>query len=105
MRLAAHVALGFRRPHHRVLGMVFAGRVVSRGARTALAPGGEFLSVDSGAPRLRAEDLEYLLGMAARGEIAPAIDRTYSLDQAADAHRYVETRHKCGNVLLRISRD
>ncbi len=72
---------------------------------TALLPGGVFSPVDSGTPRLRAEDLEYLLEMAARGELAPAIDRTYSLDQAAEAHRYVETGHKRGNVLLRIARD
>ncbi len=71
----------------------------------ALAPGGVFSSVDTGAPRLRAEDLEYLLDMAARGNLAPVIDRTYPLEDAADAHRYVETGHKRGNVLLKITRD
>jgi hypothetical protein len=31
------------------------------------------------------------------------IDRTYRLDEVIDAHRYVETHQKTGNVVLTIN--
>jgi NADPH:quinone reductase-like Zn-dependent oxidoreductase len=34
------------------------------------------------------------------GAYRPVIDRTYPVEQVADAHRYVETWHKVGNVVL-----
>jgi NADPH:quinone reductase-like Zn-dependent oxidoreductase len=39
-------------------------------------------------------------GHLARGGLAPVIDRTYPLAQIADAHRYVETGPKKGNVII-----
>jgi NADPH:quinone reductase-like Zn-dependent oxidoreductase len=36
------------------------------------------------------------------GEYRPVIDRAYPLDDAIEAHRYVETQQKVGNVVLLI---
>jgi len=36
------------------------------------------------------------------GAIKPVIDRTYPLEQAAEAHRYVDTDQKKGNVVITI---
>ena len=67
-----------------------------------LAPGGACISVDDGTPKLRREDLVSLGGLAAKGDIRPVIDRTYALDDIVDAHRYVDTGHKRGNVVLTV---
>jgi NADPH:quinone reductase-like Zn-dependent oxidoreductase len=34
------------------------------------------------------------------GRFRPVVDRTYSLDNIADAHRYVDTGHKTGSVVV-----
>ena len=53
----------------------------------------------------RAEDMDFLSGLIQEGELRIVIDRTYPLEQAADAHRYVESGGKSGNVVLTISHD
>jgi alcohol dehydrogenase len=71
-------------------------------ADRTLAPGGTIMSVDDFRPWLRAEDLLVLRRLAESGEFRPVIDRTYSLDQIAEAHRYVDEGHKRGNVIVTI---
>jgi NADPH2:quinone reductase len=41
-----------------------------------------------------------LLGRVARGELRVVIDRTFPLAEAAEAHRYIESRQAFGRVLL-----
>lgn len=72
-------------------------------AENALAPGGRALSIDDKFPRLRADDLLLLKRLAESGAIKPVIDRTYSLDEIVDAHRYVEEGHKRGNVIVTVA--
>ncbi len=48
------------------------------------------------------EDLAGLSRLAEAGEIRPVIDRTYDLDDIVEAHRYVDSGRKRGNVVLRI---
>lgn len=48
------------------------------------------------------KDLELLRDLVASGKISPVIDRVYTLDQIAEAHRYVEIGHKKGNVVIHI---
>ncbi len=67
-----------------------------------LAPGGVYVSVDHGRPRLRAEDLTVLTRLAEAGELTPVIDRCYPLARLAEAHRYVEAGHKRGNVIVTV---
>ena len=74
-----------------------------RRCRQVLAPGGVCVSVDDGKPKLRREDLVLLGELATKGEIRPVIDRTYALDDIAEAHRYVDNGHKRGNVVVAVT--
>lgn len=47
-------------------------------------------------------DLERLKQWLEDGRIKPVIDRSYPLEQAAEAHRYVETGRRVGNVVLDV---
>ena len=73
-------------------------------SRNALTPDGKYVSVDDRLPRVRADDLRFLTELAESGMITPVIDRQYSLERIADAHRYVEEGHKRGNVIVEVTR-
>lgn len=49
------------------------------------------------------EDIAFAVDLAEAGAMRPVIDRTYPLDQVVEAHRYVDTGRKRGNVVLRIA--
>lgn len=52
--------------------------------------------------KLNGHDLAYLADLASAGKLTPIIDRTYPLEDAADAVRYVETGHARGKVVLTV---
>src|SRR5690349_24123929 len=68
----------------------------------ALTPGGKYTSVDDRFPQLTAALLAQLTAWAVAGKLEPVIDRRYPLSQIAEAHRYVDQRHKKGNVIITI---
>ena len=52
---------------------------------------------------LRAKDLAQLRDMLISGELKPVIDRTFSLDETAEAIRYVEKGHVSGKVVITVA--
>jgi NADPH:quinone reductase-like Zn-dependent oxidoreductase len=70
--------------------------------KTALTPNGKYISVDDGSPNLHTEDLILLKELVEAGKIKPVIDRCYPLEQIVEAHRYVDQRHKRGNVVITV---
>ena len=70
----------------------------------ALTPDGAYVSVDQGRLKLLKKDLILLKQLVEAGELKPVIDRCYRLEEMVDAHRYVDQRHKRGNVVITINR-
>ena len=68
-----------------------------------LTSAGRYVSVTDGRPKLQVQDLVLLGELAEAGRLRPVIDRTFTLEEVVEAHRYVDSGRKKGNVVLRIA--
>jgi NADPH:quinone reductase-like Zn-dependent oxidoreductase len=61
------------------------------------------ITVITGPGPYRAADLQHVMYLAEVGDIRPVIDRSYPLEDIADAHRYVDTGRKRGSVVINVA--
>ena len=78
------------------------GKNPSSRSKRALEKGGVFLSVLGSASEQNG-DFTLLTELIEAGKIRPVIDRRYPLDQIVEAHRYVDSGHKKGNVVITVT--
>lgn len=67
-----------------------------------LAESGKFVTVKN-PTKEKVEVFEYILKLIESGEVKPVIDREYTLEQIVEAHRYVDSGHKKGNVAIQVA--
>lgn len=56
----------------------------------------------AGPATVRVEDLRFLAKLAEAREFKPVIDRHYPFEQIVEAHRYVDTGRKKGNIVINL---
>ncbi len=78
------------------------GKISRAQSKKALNEKGKYLSVTSPTSE-KTEYLTFLRDLVEEGEIKPFIDKTYPLEEVAEAHRYAETGRKRGNVVITVS--
>lgn len=59
--------------------------------------------VIAGVAAVNVDDMQLLARLAQNGELRPVIDRSYPLENAAEAHAYVDTGRKRGSVVLSVT--
>ena len=78
------------------------GKISSSLGKNLLKENGAFLTVQS-TTREEIENLVTLKELVEAGKIKAIIDRRFPLEQVADAHRYVETGRKKGNIVITVA--
>lgn len=70
-------------------------------AKTALVKSGIYLNSNKHSDaKLKVEDLNHLVDFVEKGVLKAVIDRTYPFEDIVEAHKYVESWRKKGNVVI-----
>lgn len=106
-QLGANQVIDYKKEDFTVTGRRFniildaVGKTSKSASRHLLKPDGKYVSV-TGSPKTTPNDLLELKELAESGKLVPVIDRKYTLEQIREAHTYVESFHKKGNVVIKV---
>lgn len=78
------------------------GKLSASSCKNALKENGVFLTVQSSTSESM-EHILFLKELVEQGKLKPVIGRRFPLEGTAEAHRYVETGHKTGNVVITVA--
>jgi NADPH:quinone reductase-like Zn-dependent oxidoreductase len=79
------------------------GKTSKKQCKPLLKPDGKFFTVEgTDITEERTENLEFLRQLFENKKYDPVIDKVYPMEQVIEAHRYVDTGRKKGNVVLKI---
>jgi NADPH:quinone reductase-like Zn-dependent oxidoreductase len=78
------------------------GKTTAKKTEGVLAEHGRFVSTRK-RRREKVEELNAIQDMVASGAVRALVDRSYTLDQIPEAHRYVEGGRKRGNVVVVVA--
>jgi len=83
------------------------GKLSASECKQSLKKKGVYLNVltSSSGLKLKPVDLLFLKELIEAKKLRAVIDKTYTLDQIVDAHRYVDKGHKKGNVVITVEHD
>lgn len=79
-----------------------AGKSSLSDCQKVLAPNGSFISTKKGLAKESTDDFNFLKDLIEKGRLKVVIDKTFPLEQIAEAHRYAETGQKSGNLAITI---
>ena len=82
------------------------GKCDKKKIKTLLNTGGVFKSVEGlDVASETKEQLLFLKNLFERGKLKAVIDKTYFIEEVVEAHRYVDSGRKKGNVVLKIGEE
>jgi len=78
------------------------GKLKKSKAAASLVKNGRFVSVKS-PTKEKVKDLKYVYDLIKSGKVRTVIDKTYTLEQIVEAHRYVDSGRKKGNLAIKVN--
>ena len=79
------------------------GKTTFKKLKNNLKKDGRYVSVNNGMADEKIEDFLLLKELFEKNRIKAVIDKIYNLEDIVEAHKYVETGHKKGNVVIKIT--